>query len=417
MLQTILQQLQQPHSAFRCPPESLARFAEAVELSTKTQRFIYTHRQEEGFLFLIRDLFIALYDETSYYVHDVQTPYHRLLAKLLETNTYMMFRRMTVQQSLSSLVGAYHITEYCYHMMYDEFIDMPTLEQAAEEAYEEMRRITLYVEQILVKALHRYTFHEQIVIAEMIADTAEVKEIAEYSRIFKQIVDEVDLLANDTYGAELELMQHQFFVEGSPETVTEYLKKKRAAEALLHSNYHEHNNVLYVPFHELHDTKGPYIICVEQTKATKQFNIQTKALVLLIAKLAEQHGRDLCIIPFADDVTGHYYFERGDVSVEQLIHFMHHFEDGQAQLLPALSFALTIIRQNEERKSGNIIFITEGKPLDEHKLTEPTYQQAVTSFLREHKVDVTALILNEQLFNASDYWFLHHVYFAEELLR
>ena len=82
--------------------------------------------------------------------------------------------------------------------MYDEFIDMPTLEQAAEEAYEEMRRITLYVEQILVKALHHYTFHEQIVIAEMIADTAEVKEIAEYYLDLKYAVEDDSLPEDNT---------------------------------------------------------------------------------------------------------------------------------------------------------------------------------------------------------------------------
>lgn len=415
MLEELKAQLASTSSALRCSEDQLQTFTEAVSLSTKTQHFMYQHRQQPDFLFLFRDLWVSLFEDMNYYVHDLQRPYHRLLAKIIETNAYVMMRRMTVQESLPALVGAYHLTEYCYAFTAEEFIDMPTLEDAVEQAYDEMRRIMQYVDQLIGHDVMHYSFQEQIVIAEMIADTEEVKEIAEYSRIFQQIVDEVDALANDTYGVELEMMQHQFFVEGSPETVAEYLKKKRAAEALLKSNYHE--NVLYVPFHELQGGEGPYIICVEQTDETKRFNVQTKALVLLIAKLAQQRGRDLCVIPFADDVNGHYYFEKGNVSVKELIHFMHHFEEGHAQMLPALSFALTVIRQNEERKHSDIIFITEGKPIDEQKLLEPSYQQTVTNFLREHEVDVTALILNEQLFDATQYWFLDHIYFAEDLLQ
>lgn len=415
MLQTVMEQLERQESALRCPQESLSQFAEAVSFSTKTQQFLYTNRQKEDFALLCRDVWVVLFEEMSYYVHDIQRSYHRLLAKIVETNAYVMFRRMTVRKSLPSLVGAYHVTEYCYRFIDEEFIEMSELEEAVEEAYNEMRRVIQYVDQLVGNNLYRYRFHEQIVVAEMIADMQEAKEIAEYSRIFQQIVDEVDALANDTYGAELEMMQHQFFVEGSPETVTEYLRKKKAAEALLQSSYHD--NVLYVPFHELASGEGPYILCVEQTEATKRFNVQTKALVFLMAKLAQQQGRDLCVIPFADNVSGHYYFERGDVSVQELIHFMQHYEGGQAQLLPALSFALTVIRQNEGRKKSDVIFITEGKPIDEQRLQEPAYQQTVTSFLREHEVDVTALILNEQLYNASQYWFFDNVYFAEELLR
>lgn len=415
MQASIAKILARHESALHCSPRSFAMFAEAVEFSKKTQRFIQMHSHNEDFLFLFRDLWVALFEEMGYHVQDIQQPYHRLLAKVLETNAYVMARRMTIEESLPALVAAYHFTEFCYPLINEEFLDMPIVEQAAEQGYQQMREVIHYVDQLVGMELHRYSFKEQIVIAELIADTDEAKEIAQYSRIFQQIVDEVDATANDRYSAELEMMQHQFFVQGSPDTVTEYLKKKRAAERLLRSHYHD--NTLYVPFHEMEEGDGPYIICMEQTHKTKRFDVQTKALILLIARLAQQRGRDLCIIPFAEDVKGHYYFEKGNIPVGDLIHFVQSSEGGQARILPALSFALTIVRQTEGQKNSDIIFITEGKPLDEHKLIEPNYQQQVTAFLREHEVDVAALILNEQLFDATQYWFINHVYFAEELLQ
>ncbi|WP_141680883.1 VWA domain-containing protein [Caryophanon tenue] len=407
--------LQKTDSALRCPEESLVRFYEAVSYSKKTQLFIEETMQEEDFLFFFRDIWVALYEEMSYHIQEIEQPYHRLLAKVLDTNAYVMCRRMTVKESLPALVGAYHITEYCYPLVHDDYLETSTVEEQVERAYEMMRMVIQGVDELVDFNIGMYEFREQIVIAELIADTQEAKEIAKYSRIFQQIIDEVGAMATDTYTTEFELMQHRFFIEGSPETVTEYLKKKKAAETMLQSHYR--NNVIYVPFQNAQQGDGPYIICLEQTARTKRFDIQTKALVLLISRLAKQYGRDLCIIPYANDVKGHYYFEKGNIPVDELSQFVRHYEDGEANILPALSFALTILRQNDEQQRSDIIFITEGGMIREQRLLDSTYKQAVESFLTMRNVDVSALVLNERLFDEQQYWFINDVYFAEELFE
>lgn len=232
--------------------------------------------------------------------------------------------------------------------------------------------------------LKKFPLRDKIKLAEKIASTKKMKEIADWAGRFKQIArskqksKQGTSLARKglTFGSDIEnLLPVEFSYYIQPLMKMDFLR--RFAEKQTMQFELGGPEVL---------NKGPIVLCLDQSYSMSSLDSQSKGFALALMSIARKQGRDLCLIVFSSRVQT-FKYAKGKISVSEMTKLAHTFLGGGTNFASALTEALRVIGESRF-KQADVVFVTDGE------------DQLTTSFLdsfhkkkREKAFNVLSLVI------------------------
>lgn len=232
----------------------------------------------------------------------------------------------------------------------------------------------------------------------------------EESKHFKQLFQESEVL--------LKITQSFQFFEGMFEELEALLSSEKTEKYLqIKKDAKKEGNVIFVPF-TTNSEYGPLIVCMEQSEIINDYAIAIKGMVLSLSILAQRQQRDLYIVPFGENVKTHYLFLNGVLNMEDFQSFVRCSEVSMSpRLLPALQFALKLLKEHHIKWNSQIIFITGGLPKDVMLAKKEKIYHQMQMALNKFPVDMTAVVLENHLLLEEKFWFVNKVYNAKDYFK
>lgn len=113
-----------------------------------------------------------------------------------------------------------------------------------------------------------------------------------------------------------------------------------------------------------HDTraKGSLVLILDSTGSLSGFpEIWTKAVVLVIAAIAESEARDFVVLHYGDGVLKEQYFKSGEDNTKELLECVNYFASASTNNeRPAFERALDIIKEDALFSKSDLVFLTDG---------------------------------------------------------
>lgn len=114
--------------------------------------------------------------------------------------------------------------------------------------------------------------------------------------------------------------------------------------------------------------KGPIILCLDQSGSMSGQATISKGFALALMSIARKQRRDFAWIPFSSDAADPLIYERGKISVQDMIQLATIFLGGGTSFEPPLKAASQII-QLSRFNQADIVFVTDGEShVSEHFL-------------------------------------------------
>ncbi|MDY7989892.1 VWA domain-containing protein [Paenibacillus polymyxa] len=106
--------------------------------------------------------------------------------------------------------------------------------------------------------------------------------------------------------------------------------------------------------------KGPIILCLDQSGSMKNQDTISKGFALALMSIARKQRRDFAWIPFSSHASDPLIYERGKISVKDMIQLATVFLDGGTKFVAPLTKAAEVIKQSRFHQA-DIIFVTDGE--------------------------------------------------------
>lgn len=114
--------------------------------------------------------------------------------------------------------------------------------------------------------------------------------------------------------------------------------------------------------------KGPIILCLDQSGSMRGQDTISKGFALALMSIARKQRRDFAWIPFSSHAADPLIYERGKITVQDMIQLAMIFLDGGTRFEPPLKAASQII-QLSRFNQADIVFVTDGEShVSEHFL-------------------------------------------------
>ncbi len=237
--------------------------------------------------------------------------------------------------------------------------------QAMVQARQESRQVTDCLKSLLggISAgnadaeLKKVPLRDKILLAEKIACTKKLKEIAEWAGRFKQIAGKKQkskqsqsvVRSGVETGNNIENLlpvEYSFYMH--PITKMDFLR--RFAESQTMQFEQKGNEIL---------KKGPIVLCLDQSDSMSSLDTQSKGFTLALMAIAKKQRRDLCLVLFSSR-TQIFRYEKGEIRAPEMTRLARTFLGGGTNFTLALDNAVQII--NESRfKQADIVFVTDGE--------------------------------------------------------
>lgn len=264
--------------------------------------------------------------------------------------------------------------------------------QAMVQARQESRQVTDSLKSLLggIRAgnadaeLKKVPLRDKILLAEKIACTTKMKEIAEWAGRFKQIAGKKQkskqsqsvVRSGVTIGNSIENLlpvEYSFYMH--PITKMDFLR--RFAESQTMQFEQKGYEVL---------KKGPIVLCLDQSDSMSSLDCQSKGFTLALMAIAKKQRRDFCLILFSSR-TQVFRYEKGEIRASEMTRLARTFLGGGTNFTRALDEAVHVI--NESRfKRADIVFVTDG----EDEVTD-SYLEVFNKMKREKAFNVLSLLI------------------------
>ena len=236
---------------------------------------------------------------------------------------------------------------------------------AMAQARQESREVTNSLKSLLggISAgnadaeLKKVPLRDKILLAEKIACTNKMKEIAEWAGRFKQIARKKQkskqsqsvVRGGVTIGGDIEnLLPVEFSFYMHPLSKIDFLR--RFAESQTMQFEQKGPEVL---------KKGPIVLCLDQSDSMSSLDTQSKGFTLALMAIAKKQRRDLCLVLFSSR-TQIFRYEKGEIRALEMARLARTFLGGGTNFALALDDAVRVI--NESRfKQADIVFVTDGE--------------------------------------------------------
>lgn len=240
-----------------------------------------------------------------------------------------------------------------------------SLLKSLDEAQRESKQVNAALKSLLggisagsaESQMKKVPLRDQIVLAEKIASTKKMKDIAEWAGRFKQIArtkqktkrsesverngvrtgNNIEVLLP----VELSFYTHQL-------TKMDFLR--RFAESQTMQFEQKSPEVL---------SKGPIILCLDQSDSMSSHEIQSKGFALALMSIAKKQKRDFCLVLFASE-TKVFEYRKGKMATTEIMRIAQTYLRGGTNFAYALDEAMDMIGKSRF-KQADIIFITDGE--------------------------------------------------------
>ncbi|WP_269053335.1 VWA domain-containing protein [Sporosarcina sp. G11-34] len=205
--------------------------------------------------------------------------------------------------------------------------------------------------------LKKVPLRDKILLAEKIASTKKMKEIAEWAGRFKQIArkkqkskqSESVTRRGVTIGNDIEnLLPVELCFYTHPLTKMDFLRRFAECETMQFEQKGPEDL-----------KKGPIVLCLDQSDSMSSLDTQSKGFTLALMAIAKKQRRDLCLVLFSS-CTQIFRYEKGEVRASEMTRLARTFLGGGTNFTLALDDAVHVI--NESRfKRADIVFVTDGE--------------------------------------------------------
>jgi uncharacterized protein with von Willebrand factor type A (vWA) domain len=232
--------------------------------------------------------------------------------------------------------------------------------------------------------MKKVPLRDKILLAEKIASTKKMKEIAEWAGRFKQIArkkqkskqSEPVTRRSVTIGNSIEnLLPVELCFYTHPITKMDFLRRFAECETL----QFEQKGLVDLK-------KGPIVLCLDQSDSMRSLETQSKGFTLALMSIAKKQRRDLCLVLFSSSIQI-YTYEKGKIAASEITRLARTFLGGGTNFTLALDQAAHQI--NESRfKQADLVFVTDG----EDQVTD-SFLEAFNKNKREKAFNVLSLVI------------------------
>lgn len=206
--------------------------------------------------------------------------------------------------------------------------------------------------------LKKVPLKEKFQLAELLSKNRKLKEIAEWAGRFKAIARKKQKSKHDKavdrngvkVGDDIEqLLPSELAMYNHPITKLDFLRR-----------FVEGQTMQYDQRGKEELGKGPIICCLDESGSMQGLETQSKGFVLALMMIAKKQKRNFCFIPFSSRVGKVTEYERGKITIQNMIELANNFMRGGTNFIQPLSKSLEVINQSRF-KQADIIFITDGE--------------------------------------------------------
>jgi len=236
--------------------------------------------------------------------------------------------------------------------------------------------------------LKKVPLRDQLALAEKLASDKTMIEIAQWAGRFKQIARKKQKSIHKesmgrrgvTLGNDIErLLPMEFGLYMHPISKNDFLRRFVEGETM---QYEQKGR------EEL--TKGPIVLCLDQSGSMYKLDTQSKGFILTLMSIARKQRRDFCLILFSTRTQIHKY-KKGKIKGSDMVSLARTFLGGGTNFALPLDQALGVI--NESRfKQADLVFVTDG----EDTLND-SFLLAFNKKKKEKNFNVLSLVLGSSL--------------------
>ncbi|MNB77493.1 hypothetical protein D3C75_241790 [compost metagenome] len=136
--------------------------------------------------------------------------------------------------------------------------------------------------------------------------------------------------------------------------------------------------------------KGPIVLCLDQSGSMSSQDTRSKGFALALMSIARKQRRDFALIPFSGTASTPLIYERGKITVQDMINLAEMFRGGGTNFEYPLNQASKVIQKSRFNKA-DIVFVTDGEAtLYEDFLTQ--WQE----FKTKREVRVLSILLGNE---------------------
>lgn len=205
--------------------------------------------------------------------------------------------------------------------------------------------------------MKKVPLEERIKLAELLTKNKKLKEIAEWAGKFKLIAQKKQKTKHNeatsrngvTIGTNIEeLLPIELAMYSHPSTKLDFLRRYSEGQTMQYEN--RGKDAL---------GRGAIVCCLDQSGSMRGKDVKAKGFLLALLMIAKKQKRDFAYIPFADSVGNVRVFEKGKITVEDIIKIAEEFLGGGTNFVLPLGKAKDVLCKGRFKK-GDIIFITDG---------------------------------------------------------
>lgn len=237
-----------------------------------------------------------------------------------------------------------------------------SLTMGLDKSLDEAKQDSDNVKQLLAgndpAQLKKIPLGEKIKLAEKLRHNQKLRNIAEWAGRFQSIARKkqkskqaknIDR-SGVTLGNDIEkLLPSELALYHNQATKMDFLRRFSEGEVLLYDNKGKE---------EL--SKGPIILCLDQSSSMKSLDTMSKAFTIAIMSIARQQKRDFAYIPFSSTSGIVQKFAKGKITTNELVTICEVFMGGGTNFISPLSKSLELINESRFNKA-DVIFITDGE--------------------------------------------------------
>ena len=205
--------------------------------------------------------------------------------------------------------------------------------------------------------LKKVPLRDQISLAEKIASTNHMQEIADWAGRFKQITRKKQKSkhcesmerSGVTFGNNIErLLPMELVLYTHPITRIDFLHRFAEGQTM---QYEQRGKEIL--------GKGPIVLCLDQSGSMYKLDTQSKGFTLALMSIARKQRRDFCLIVFSK-ITQIFHYEKGKTKTSDILNLAQTFLGGGTDFTLPLLDAVQVI--NESRfKQADVVFVTDGE--------------------------------------------------------
>lgn len=206
--------------------------------------------------------------------------------------------------------------------------------------------------------LKKVPLRDQLLLAEKLEKMPKLKKIAEWAGRFQLMAQKKQKSryksslsrGGITQGGPVEtLLPAELAAFGSPVTKPDFLRRFAEGQTL----HYDTNGREPLG-------KGPVILCLDQSGSMRGQDMISKGFVLALMSLARRQRRDFGLILFSNAASDPLTYERGRISVKDMVALAETFRDGGTDFQSPLNRAAELIDKSRFQQA-DIVFLTDGE--------------------------------------------------------